>query len=148
MTGSGPSGSRRPVPVAEPRPVAARRSVTASDSSRVYRSNPTAWICPLCSAPILGDVVLQGEDVTTLAVVALGPEMPATRGLDQLRRHPHSFIAAAQTAFIALPRDPAADQDVPSHSRLILDRSFPDSHEGVLRASDHYGVPTDFDLTP
>lgn len=32
----------------------------------------------------------------------------------------------------------------PSHSRLILDRAFPDSGEGVLWASDHYGVLTDF----
>jgi endonuclease/exonuclease/phosphatase family metal-dependent hydrolase len=33
----------------------------------------------------------------------------------------------------------------PSHSRLILDRSFPQSREGVLWASDHYGVLTDFE---
>ena len=32
----------------------------------------------------------------------------------------------------------------PSHSRLILDRSFPDAGHGVLWASDHYGVLTDF----
>jgi endonuclease/exonuclease/phosphatase family metal-dependent hydrolase len=33
----------------------------------------------------------------------------------------------------------------PSHSRLVLDRSFPNSQEGVLWASDHYGVLTDFE---
>lgn len=33
----------------------------------------------------------------------------------------------------------------PCHSRLILDRSFPDSRGGVLWASDHYGVLTDFE---
>jgi endonuclease/exonuclease/phosphatase family metal-dependent hydrolase len=33
----------------------------------------------------------------------------------------------------------------PRHSRLILDRSFPDSRGGVLWASDHYGVLTDFE---
>lgn len=33
----------------------------------------------------------------------------------------------------------------PSHSRLILDRAFPDSRGGVLWASDHYGVLTDFE---
>jgi endonuclease/exonuclease/phosphatase family metal-dependent hydrolase len=33
----------------------------------------------------------------------------------------------------------------PRHSRLILDRSFPESREGVLWASDHYGVLTDFE---
>ena len=41
---------------------------------------------------------------------------------------------------------PAGDEHWdPSHSRLILDRSFPDSREGVLWASDHYGVLTDFE---
>jgi len=33
----------------------------------------------------------------------------------------------------------------PHHSRLILDRAFPDSGDGVLWASDHYGVLTDFE---
>lgn len=33
----------------------------------------------------------------------------------------------------------------PRHSRLILDRAFPRSREGVLWASDHYGVLTDFE---
>ncbi len=33
----------------------------------------------------------------------------------------------------------------PSHSRLILNRSFPDREGGVLWASDHYGVLTDFE---
>jgi endonuclease/exonuclease/phosphatase family metal-dependent hydrolase len=32
----------------------------------------------------------------------------------------------------------------PSQSRLILNRAFPDSGDGVLWASDHYGVLTDF----
>jgi endonuclease/exonuclease/phosphatase family metal-dependent hydrolase len=34
----------------------------------------------------------------------------------------------------------------PCNSRLVLDRSFPRSREGVLWASDHYGVLTDFDV--
>lgn len=33
----------------------------------------------------------------------------------------------------------------PRHSRLILDRAFPESRDGVLWASDHYGVLTDFE---
>lgn len=33
----------------------------------------------------------------------------------------------------------------PCHSRLILDRAFPASRGGVLWASDHYGVLTDFE---
>ena len=32
----------------------------------------------------------------------------------------------------------------PCHSRLILDRAFPAERDGVLWASDHYGVLTDF----
>ena len=36
----------------------------------------------------------------------------------------------------------------PAHSRLILDRSFPRSRDGVLWASDHYGVLTDFEAPP
>jgi len=32
----------------------------------------------------------------------------------------------------------------PCHSRLILDQAFPDQRDGVLWASDHYGVLTDF----
>ena len=40
---------------------------------------------------------------------------------------------------------PSGDEHwVPCQSRLILDRSFPDSRAGVLWASDHYGVLTDF----
>jgi endonuclease/exonuclease/phosphatase family metal-dependent hydrolase len=35
----------------------------------------------------------------------------------------------------------------PHHSRLILDRAFPDSGHGVLWASDHYGVLTDFEAS-
>jgi endonuclease/exonuclease/phosphatase family metal-dependent hydrolase len=33
----------------------------------------------------------------------------------------------------------------PCHSRLILDRSFPEARGGVLWASDHYGVLSDFE---
>ena len=33
----------------------------------------------------------------------------------------------------------------PRHSRLILDRAFPEGRDGVLWASDHYGVLTDFE---
>jgi endonuclease/exonuclease/phosphatase family metal-dependent hydrolase len=33
----------------------------------------------------------------------------------------------------------------PCHSRLILDRSFPEARDGVLWASDHYGVLSDFE---
>jgi endonuclease/exonuclease/phosphatase family metal-dependent hydrolase len=40
---------------------------------------------------------------------------------------------------------PSGDEHwAPSHSRLILDRAFPDAGDGVLWASDHYGVLTDF----
>ncbi len=41
---------------------------------------------------------------------------------------------------------PSADEHwEPHHSKLILDRAFPDSGHGVLWASDHYGVLTDFE---
>lgn len=41
---------------------------------------------------------------------------------------------------------PAGDEHWnPCQSRLILDRSFPESRQGVLWASDHYGVLTDFE---
>ncbi|MFN8542777.1 MAG: endonuclease/exonuclease/phosphatase family protein [Candidatus Binatia bacterium] len=41
---------------------------------------------------------------------------------------------------------PAADEHWdPCHSRLILDRAFPESRDGVLWASDHYGVLTEFE---
>jgi exonuclease III len=41
---------------------------------------------------------------------------------------------------------PAGDEHwEPTGSRLILDNSFPDSGAGVLWASDHYGVLTDFE---
>jgi endonuclease/exonuclease/phosphatase family metal-dependent hydrolase len=33
----------------------------------------------------------------------------------------------------------------PRHSRLVLDAAFPETREGVLWASDHYGVLTDFE---
>ena len=33
----------------------------------------------------------------------------------------------------------------PSHSRLVLNRAFPQRHESVLWASDHYGVLTVFE---
>jgi endonuclease/exonuclease/phosphatase family metal-dependent hydrolase len=33
----------------------------------------------------------------------------------------------------------------PCHSRLILDRSFPERRDGVLWASDHYGVLSEFE---
>jgi endonuclease/exonuclease/phosphatase family metal-dependent hydrolase len=38
----------------------------------------------------------------------------------------------------------ASEHWEPYHSRLILDRSFPESRDAVLWASDHYGVLTDF----
>lgn len=38
-----------------------------------------------------------------------------------------------------------AERWEPRHSRLILDRSFPDARSGVLWASDHYGVLSDFE---
>jgi endonuclease/exonuclease/phosphatase family metal-dependent hydrolase len=42
---------------------------------------------------------------------------------------------------------PARDERwEPRHSCLILDRSFPERREGVLWASDHYGVLTDFEV--
>jgi endonuclease/exonuclease/phosphatase family metal-dependent hydrolase len=41
---------------------------------------------------------------------------------------------------------PSGDEHwIPCQSRLILDRSFPESRMGVLWASDHYGVLTDFE---
>jgi hypothetical protein len=46
----------------------------------------------------LGDFVLQFEEVGQLAVVALGPEMPARRGVDELRRHAKLVPGSPHTA--------------------------------------------------
>jgi endonuclease/exonuclease/phosphatase family metal-dependent hydrolase len=39
----------------------------------------------------------------------------------------------------------AGEHWVARHSRLVLNRAFPEEREGVLWASDHYGVLTDFE---
>src|SRR6516162_208998 len=45
-----------------------------------------------------GDLVLYSEDVGQVAIVALGPEMPASGGFDQLCRHPHQVACLAHAA--------------------------------------------------
>jgi len=44
-------------------------------------------------------VVLDGEDVLEVAVVALGPQVTAARRVDQLRRHAHTLSRLAYAAF-------------------------------------------------
>jgi hypothetical protein len=46
-----------------------------------------------------GDIVLHRENVGEVAVVTLGPKMPAGGSLDQLRRHPHPMRGLAHAAF-------------------------------------------------
>src|SRR5208282_2311958 len=46
-----------------------------------------------------GDLVLHRKNIGEVAVIALGPEMPAGRRLDQLRGHPHSIAGLAHAAF-------------------------------------------------
>ena len=45
------------------------------------------------------DFVLDREDVGQVAVVALGPEMPAVAGIDELRGDAHAVAGAADRAF-------------------------------------------------
>ena len=47
----------------------------------------------------LGDIVLDGEDVGELAVVAFGPEMIAVLCVDQLRGHADPASRAADAPF-------------------------------------------------
>src|ERR1700730_5366090 len=47
----------------------------------------------------LGDLVLQCEDVSEIAIVALGPDMRPGLGLDQLRGKPDPVAGFAQDAF-------------------------------------------------
>src|SRR3954447_23373759 len=46
----------------------------------------------------LGDLVLHREDVDELAVVALGPEMAAGRGVVELRGDSHAIVRLAYAA--------------------------------------------------
>src|SRR4051812_8628442 len=56
----------------------------------------------------LCDLVLHGKDVGEIAVIALGPDMIASPGLNKLRRDPDAVSRFAQTAFehIADPKLP------------------------------------------
>src|SRR5262249_8937279 len=47
----------------------------------------------------LGNLVLYRENVSEVAVVALGPDMLDALGLDQLRSNPDAIARLAQTAF-------------------------------------------------
>jgi endonuclease/exonuclease/phosphatase family metal-dependent hydrolase len=55
----------------------------------------------------------------------------------------HTWGQALTSAAATAGRD---ERWEPRHSCLILDRSFPERREGVLWASDHYGVLTDFEV--
>ena len=48
---------------------------------------------------LLHHLVLDGEDVGQLAVVALGPQMAAARGVDELRGDAHAVAGLADAAF-------------------------------------------------
>src|SRR3984893_3126906 len=45
------------------------------------------------------DVVLDRKDIGQIAVVAVGPEVGAGRGVDELRGNPHPVAGAADRAF-------------------------------------------------
>src|SRR6516165_2358856 len=45
------------------------------------------------------DVVLDRENISQIAVVSIGPKMPATRRIDELRVDPHAIASAADRAF-------------------------------------------------
>src|SRR5271166_6977016 len=47
---------------------------------------------------LLGNVVLDGEDVRKVSVKALGPEMPACLGVNQLRRNAHPVARFADAS--------------------------------------------------
>ena len=46
----------------------------------------------------LGDLVLDRKEVAQLAVVAIGPDVLADLGVDELRRHPHAPAGDAHAA--------------------------------------------------
>lgn len=46
-----------------------------------------------------GDTVLQIEDIGKIAVILLGPQMAAGRGLEQLGRDAHAFARFPDAAF-------------------------------------------------
>ena len=48
---------------------------------------------------LLSNIVLQGEYVADLAIIAPSPEVAPCRGLDQLCCHAHPLAATAYTAF-------------------------------------------------
>ena len=48
---------------------------------------------------LLHDLILQGKDVFERTVVALGPQMIAGGGIDQLRGDPHLIVSFAHAAF-------------------------------------------------
>ena len=48
---------------------------------------------------LLHDLILQGEDVLQWAVVALGPQVTAGGGVDQLRGDPHLLVRFLHAAF-------------------------------------------------
>jgi len=48
---------------------------------------------------LLSNIVLQGEYVADLTIIAPTPEVTACCGLDQLRCHAHPLAATADTAF-------------------------------------------------
>ena len=52
-----------------------------------------------CLGNLRGDLVLHRKDIGKVAVVPLGPKMPAGGGFDQLCRHPHPVAGLAHAAF-------------------------------------------------
>ena len=48
---------------------------------------------------LLHDLILQGKDVFEWAIVALGPEMAAGGGVNQLRDNPHLIASLLHAAF-------------------------------------------------
>jgi Tetratricopeptide repeat len=66
-----------------------------------------------------GDLVLHCKNIRQVAVVALRPQMPASRCLDQLHRDPHPIADLAHTAFEDIAHAEVA-ADLPYVDRLAL----------------------------
>ena len=50
-----------------------------------------------------GDLILKGEEIHELAVVALGPHLQSRRRIDQLRGYPHALARSSDAAFQDIP---------------------------------------------
>jgi len=87
-----------------------------------------------CRGDRVGDLVLHGEDVDELAVVAFGPEMAAGGGVVELRGDAHAVVGLADAALDDVA-DPELLGDLPDMDRAPLvgeGRVAGDHHEPAL----------------